>query len=184
MSNIFINLSKASKKYKKQAAIVLFEASKSITLDSWKTIKSCKKEVKECCDKKHITCGLVENNELIGWVGLRPMYNVTWELHPIMVKPSHQGKRIGSRLLDEIEKIAREKNILNIILGTDDELGQTSLSGKDLYHLDLYDEIINIRNLKNHPFEFYQKNGYKIIGVIPDASGKSKHDILMGKQLK
>jgi len=180
---MFIDLSKASKKYRKQAAVILFEASKTITLDSWTTIKSAEKEVKECCNKKFISCGLVENNELIGWVGLRPMYNYTWELHPLMVKQAHQGKGIGSKLLDEVESIAKGKNILNIILGTDDELGQTSLSGKDLYKSDLFNEIKNISNLNNHPFEFYQKNGYRIVGVIPDASGKGKPDIIMGKRI-
>ncbi len=108
---------------------------------------------------------------------------VTWELHPIIVKSNLQRKGIGSKLLSEIERIAKERNILNIILGTDDELGKTSLSKKDLYASDLLSETKNIKNLDNHPLEFYQKNGYRIIGVIPDASGFGMPDIIMGKRI-
>jgi aminoglycoside 6'-N-acetyltransferase I len=34
-----------------------------------------------------------------------------------------------------------------------------------------------------HPYEFYQKLGYVIVGVIPDANGPGKPDILMAKSL-
>lgn len=113
---MFINLSSSSRKYKKQAVDILFEASKSITLKSWTTIGSARKEIKECCNKNYITCGLVENGELIGWAGLRLMYdNVTWELHPIMVKPPHQRNGAGSKLLAEIERIAKMMMTLSIL---------------------------------------------------------------------
>jgi aminoglycoside 6'-N-acetyltransferase I len=59
----------------------------------------------------------------------------------------------------------------------------TSLSNVDLYE-DLWDKIKNIRNLKNHPFEFYQKLGYIISGVVIDANGIGKPDILMSKRVR
>lgn len=34
-----------------------------------------------------------------------------------------------------------------------------------------------------HPFEFYQKQGYKIVEVFPDANGIEKPDIWMAKRL-
>ncbi|EPU1074472.1 aminoglycoside N-acetyltransferase AAC(6')-Ia, partial [Klebsiella pneumoniae] len=40
-----------------------------------------------------------------------------------------------------------------------------------------------IKNIKNHPYEFYQKCGYSIVGVIPDANGKRKPDIWMWKKI-
>jgi aminoglycoside 6'-N-acetyltransferase I len=182
---MFINLSKSSDEYKKQAAHILFKASKSITKTSWQTIESAEMEVLNCCKDEYISVGYIHNEKLIGWIGLRPMYgNITWELHPIVVKPEFQKHKTGTKLLAEIERIAKEKNILNIILGTDDELGKTSLSKIDLYASDMFYEIKNIKNLNDHPFEFYQKNGYKIIGVIPDANGPHKPDILMGKRLE
>ena len=55
-------------------------------------------------------------------------------------------------------------------LGSDDESGATSLFGEDLYD-DTFGKIANIKSTGNHPFTFYEKLGYKIVGVIPDANG-------------
>ena len=59
----------------------------------------------------------------------------------------------------------------------------TSLAGVDLFE-NLWDKIKNIQNLKGHPFEFYQKMGYVITGVVPDANGKGKPDIMMSKRVE
>jgi aminoglycoside 6'-N-acetyltransferase I len=67
-------------------------------------------------------------------------------------------------------------------LGPDDEFDKTSLSHVDLYD-HLWERIANIRNLKNHPFEFYQKQGFQIVGVLPDVNGFGKPDIYMAKRL-
>lgn len=58
----------------------------------------------------------------------------------------------------------------------------TSLSGKDLY-ANAWEHISNIKNLRSHPYEFYQKMGYAIVGVIPDANGPGKPDIIMAKKI-
>jgi len=180
----FIQLARSSDTIREQAAEILFEASKALFTAAWPDMKSACREVEECCDSDYICIGLAEEEALLGWAGLRPLYEqITWELHPLMVAPSHQGRGIGSALLREIERIAGDRGILNIFLGTDDEGGLTSLSGTDLYRADLFEEIKNIRNLGRHPYEFYQKNGYRIVGVVPDASGIGKPDILMCKRL-
>lgn len=67
-------------------------------------------------------------------------------------------------------------------LGTDDEFGRTTLFGTDLFDR-RFEKIQNIKNLGNHPYEFYQKIGYVIVGVIPDANGPGKPDIWMAKRL-
>jgi aminoglycoside 6'-N-acetyltransferase I len=105
-----------------------------------------------------------------------------WELHPLAVQPSKQGQGIGQALVEDLEAQVRFKGGLTMTLGTDDEDNMTSLSDVDLYE-DLWEKIRDIRNLKKHPFEFYQKMGYVITGVVPDANGRGKPDILMGKRL-
>lgn len=52
----------------------------------------------------------------------------------------------------------------------------------DLYQ-NLWEQIANIRNFKRHPYEFYQKLGYVIVGVMPDANGTGKPDIIMAKRV-
>jgi aminoglycoside 6'-N-acetyltransferase I len=103
-------------------------------------------------------------------------------LHPLAVQPSEQGKGIGKVLVEDFEEQVRQLGGLTITLGSDDEDNMTSLSNVDLYE-DLWKKVKNIRNLKGHPFEFYQKMGYVITGVVIDANGRGKPDILMSKRV-
>jgi aminoglycoside 6'-N-acetyltransferase I len=56
-----------------------------------------------------------------------------------------------------------------------------NLSNTDLYP-DVTKHILNIKNLHQHPYEFYQKLGFVIVGVIPDANGIGMPDITMAKR--
>ncbi len=76
----------------------------------------------------------------------------------------------------------RDQGGITIYLGTDDEDNMTSLSNTDLYP-NVVEHIAHIRNLRRHPYEFYQKLGYVIVGVIPDANGMGKPDIIMAKRV-
>jgi aminoglycoside 6'-N-acetyltransferase I len=69
-----------------------------------------------------------------------------------------------------------------MMLGTDDVTGQTTLANVNLLP-NVWEHIARIRNLRRHPYEFYQKLGYAIIGAVPDANGPGKPDILMAKSL-
>jgi len=86
-------------------------------------------------------------------------------------------------LVEDFEEQVRLRGGLTITLGSDDEDDMTSLAGVNLF-VNTWEKIQNIRNLKNHPFEFYQKMGYVITGVVPDANGIGKPDILMSKRVK
>jgi aminoglycoside 6'-N-acetyltransferase I len=56
------------------------------------------------------------------------------------------------------------------------------LGGVDLYP-NVWEHIANIKNLGRHPYEFYQKVGFVIVGVVPDANGPGKPDIYMAKRV-
>ena len=105
-----------------------------------------------------------------------------WELHPLVVRISHRGQGIGRALVADLEERVKERGGLTIILGTDDLFDQTSLSGINLFP-HIWDHLAHIKNLKHHPYEFYQKQGYVIVGVMPDANGLGKPDILMAKSV-
>jgi aminoglycoside 6'-N-acetyltransferase I len=85
-------------------------------------------------------------------------------------------------LVQDLEDQVRQRGGATIYLGTDDEDGMTSLANIDLYP-DVFQHIARIKNLKHHPYQFYQKLGYMIVGVIPDANGPGKPDIIMAKRI-
>ena len=68
-------------------------------------------------------------------------------------------------------------------MGSDDTNNSTSLGGVDLYP-NVLERATTIKNLHGHPFEFYQKQGYVIVGVLPDANGLGKPDITMAKRVR
>jgi aminoglycoside 6'-N-acetyltransferase I len=118
-----------------------------------------------------------------GWVGGNEQYDgLVYELDPLAVKPGLQRHGIGRALVLDFEEQARKRGALTVILGTDDDTGGTSLFGADVYP-DVCTHISSIRNLANHPYEFYEKCGYAIVGLVPDANGFGKPDILMAKRV-
>ncbi|MCR4402943.1 MAG: GNAT family N-acetyltransferase [Firmicutes bacterium] len=183
MGRVFVDLHEANPDIREQAACVLFEAFRDRNIPAWTTLEDARREVSECTEDEYICLGIMEGNRLLGWAGLRPMYHHTWELHPMVIRPECQRRGLGRRLLDEIEREARSRGIIGIALGTDDETFETSLSLKELNASNIYDELKNVRNLGKHPFEFYAKCGYMVVGVIPDADGPRKPDIWMWKRL-
>ena len=120
---------------------------------------------------------------VLGLIGGRPHYDGhVWELHPLAVRPEHQRKGIGRALVMDLEERVRERGALTLWLGTDDEVDQTTLSATDLYPNPL-EHLARIKNLRGHPYEFYQKVGFVIVGVMPDANGWGKPDIFMAKRV-
>ena len=153
--------------------------------EAWPGFEDGMKEVHEMLESERICRAAVdEQGKLLGIIGGIPQYDGhVWELHPLAVQPKLQGKGIGRALVKDFEEQVRLRGGLTITLGTDDEDHMTSLSGVDLYE-NLWEKVRDIRNLKNHPFEFYQKMGYVITGVVPDANGVGKPDILMSKRVR
>ena len=106
-----------------------------------------------------------------------------WELHPLAVSPEFQRKGVGAALVRELEKRIREKGGLTVTLGTDDEINGTNLYGRDLYP-DVLGAAQEIAVTNGHPYAFYQKLGYVVTGLIPDANGFGRPDIIMCKRLE
>lgn len=151
--------------------------------DSWATLAEAEEEVAEMLAPERILRVALADGQVIGWIGGIPGYDGNvWELHPLLVAPEWQGKGVGAALVRDFESLVLAKGGLTIQLGTDDVTDATSLSGVDLY-AETWEKIRTVRNLNRHPFEFYQKQGYTITGVVADANGRGRPDILMGKRI-
>lgn len=167
-----------------QAAQQLLDGFRQHWPNAWPDMESAWQEVCEALEHGKIArAALDDEGRLLGWGGAIPEYNgQAWELHPLVVAPGLQGRGVGRVLLADLENQVRARGGATLFLGTDDEDNMTSLAGVDLY-TNLWEQIASIRNLKRHPYEFYQKQGYLIVGVIPDANGAGKPDIILSKRL-
>lgn len=169
---------------RKQAAEILVLAFQKDYPEAWPTLNDALTEVDEFLAADRISrAALDEHGRVLGWIGGIESYRGhAWELHPLGVHPDFQRQGIGSQLVKDFEQQVLARGAHTIYLGSDDETGQTSLTGVDLYP-DVLGNLATIQDLRNHPFVFYQKLGYVIVGVIPDANGFGKPDILMAKRL-
>ena len=167
-----------------QAAQLMVNAFHEHWPNAWPTFEDGLEELNEMLEDGKICRAAIDvDASLLGIIGGIQQYDGhVWELHPLAVQPSAQGQGIGRALVQDFEEQVRLRGGLTITLGTDDEDAMTSLSNVDLYE-NTWDKIQNIRNLKGHPFGFYQKMGFVITGIVPDANGIGKPDILMSKRV-
>jgi aminoglycoside 6'-N-acetyltransferase I len=167
-----------------QVAVLLVDGFKQIAPTAWPDIESAIAEVRESFASDRISRVAIDHDgAALGWIGgIRHYRGQVWELHPLVVRTDLQGRGIGRALVLDFEQRIAERGATTIFLGTDDEQGQTSLGAIDLYP-DVWTHVQKMRNLRRHPYEFYLKLGFVIVGVMPDANGFGKPDILMAKRV-
>jgi len=153
--------------------------------DAWPDLDSALEEVQESFGADRISRIVVDDaGTVLGWIGGIQQYNGNvWELHPLVVRSDCRGKGVGRSLVADLEERVRERGGLTLWLGTDDEDNMTTLAGVNLYP-NVFEHIATIKNLHGHPYEFYQKCGFVIVGVVPDANGPGKPDIYMAKPVR
>ena len=127
----------------------------------------------------------LEDDLLLGWMGGLPEYDGrVWELHPLVVRQDRRLRGVGRALVAAFEEEARHRGALTLTLGTDDDSGQMSLAGVDLYD-DVPRHLANLHDLDTrHPFLFYRRLGYIVTGIMPDANGPGRPDIYMSKSAR
>jgi aminoglycoside 6'-N-acetyltransferase I len=179
-----ITLTKENDPLVQQAAQLLVDAFREHWPTAWPSLKDGLEEVHEMLEEERICRAAIDDEKkLLGIIGGIPQYDgLVWELHPLAVQYGMQGRGIGRLLVEDLEAQVRERGGLTITLGSDDEDNMTSLSNADLYE-NLWEKIRDVRNFKRHPYEFYQKMGYVITGIVPDANGIGKPDIILSKRV-
>jgi aminoglycoside 6'-N-acetyltransferase I len=178
------DLDQADEPRVEQTAALLVAAFAGLT-DTWSTIEHAREEVHESFEDDRISrIALDDDGQVIGWIGGISEYGGNaWELHPLAVRPDWQGRGVGRALVTDFEAQVRQRGGTTIYLMSDDEAGLTSIANIDLYP-DPWQHLATITNHGGHPFEFYQRCGFVITGVIPDASGRGRPDILMAKRVR
>lgn len=168
----------------RQVATLLLAGFAADWPDAWPDLDSALEEVRESFGADRISLVALDGDgAAMGWIGgIRDYDGHVWELHPLVVAIPQQAHGIGRALVSALEDRVSARGALTITLGTDDVTGQTTLSGVHVLP-NVWERIASIQNLRHHPYTFYQKLGYSIVGVIPDANGPGKPDILMAKSL-
>jgi aminoglycoside 6'-N-acetyltransferase I len=152
--------------------------------ESWKTLAEAAQEVEaSLADDRVSFVALGEDGAPVGWIaGIESYRGRVWELHPLAVAPGLQRTGIGRRLVERLEREVAARGALTVYLGTDDVTGMTSLGGRNLYP-GVLANVARIENLRDHPYGFYQRLGYEVVGVVPDANGPGRPDIMMAKRV-
>ncbi|MFT4039270.1 MAG: GNAT family N-acetyltransferase [Thermomicrobiales bacterium] len=162
-----------------QIAALLLEA-----FPGWQSgLEEAREEVRESFGEDHLSLVARDGAQVLGWIGAIHEYDYAWELHPLAVIAEARGRGVGTALVGALEARLRALGALTVYLGSDDDgdTPGTSLWGADLYP----DPLAHAAAIEviDHPVSFYRRHGYTVIGVIPDANGPGKPDILMGKRL-
>jgi aminoglycoside 6'-N-acetyltransferase I len=162
-----------------QAATLLVAA-----FPHWKaTLEEARDEVREALQPDYVCLTARSGDDVLGWVGAIPQYSHAWELHPLVVREDTRGQGVGRALVAALEDRVRERGALTLYLGTDDDgpAPGTTAGGIDLFPNPLSHaaklEVID------HAVAFYRQVGFTVVGLIPDANGPGKPDVLMAKRI-
>jgi aminoglycoside 6'-N-acetyltransferase I len=178
-----IPLESTSAPQREQAAAILVRALAHVP-SAWRDMESARQEVASfTADADRAAIAAVAGDDLLGWIGSIRHSPTAWELHPLVVDPSHQRRGYGSGLVGALEVAARRAGVCTIWLGADDDFGGTNLFGTDLYP-DVLGHLRRLAPAQRHPYTFYRRLGYTVVGVLPDVDGFGKHDILMAKRIE
>ena len=152
---------------------------------SWlPTLADARRQILKALESPKICRVLIDPDERpLGWIGaILQNHGRIWEIHPLVVAIAEQGKGYGRELVLEVERLAQQAGALGLSVGTSDETGATTLYGVDLYQQPL-EALLNIRSKHRHAYEFWQKMGFVIVGVTPDAEGRGKPGISLAKRI-
>jgi aminoglycoside 6'-N-acetyltransferase I len=166
-----------------QAAEVVVAAFRG-QVHAWNTLDAALDEVRASFGDGHISLvALDDAGRVSGWIGgVRQYEGYTWELHPLAVHPDAQSRGVGRALVAALEERVRALGGRNLWLTTDDGRGLTNLDGVDLYPAVL-ESLRTLRDTGGHPITFYQKCGFTLTGVIPDAYAPGHHELVLAKRL-
>ena len=160
---------------------LLVDEFRDIAPDAWPIIEEARETVDECIRNGAVRVARVSDT-IVGWIGSQHVFSRVWELHPLVVARAAQKQGVGRALVADLEGIAAARGAMTLIVGSDDEVGMTSLAGIELYPNPL-EHLARLEDRRGHAFTFYLKCGFVVTGVVPDANGFGQPDIHMAKRV-
>lgn len=177
-----VRFQETSEEQRNEAARVLIDALAHVPA-AWKEMGEAIEEVATfTSDPERLAFAAIDEGRLVGWIGAVRGYSHAWEMHPLVVAPARQGQGIGTALVAALEAEAVREGVCTVYLGSDDDYGGTNLFGADLFP-DVLGKAASTAPTGGHPLTFYQRLGYVVVGLIPDANGLGRPDILMAKRI-
>jgi aminoglycoside 6'-N-acetyltransferase I len=152
--------------------------------DSWQpNLEEAREEVTEALEPDRICLVARLGEQILGWIGGICQYSHAWELHPLVVREDARGRGVGRALVAALEERVRERGALTLYLGTDDDgpTPGTTAGGVDLFP-NVLSHAANLAST-DHATGFYRRLGFEVVGLIPDANGPGKPDVLMAKRV-
>lgn len=174
----------------RQAAAVLHDAYADLQPPPWPTPTEALAEVHEALAADRVALVALEGDRLLGWVGGAPTGygRLTWELHPLAVDPGARGRGVGSALLHDLLIALDEREVGTVLASCPDTDHTTSIGGVDLFPrvLDHLHALGDRRTPegRRHPRGFLQRFAFEVVGVVPDATGPGRHDILLATRVR
>lgn len=111
-----VNMTKINKTQIIQAAQILTD---SLPI-GWPTLQDAMDEIKERLIPENTLLAAVDNEIVLGWGGILPVYNGNvFEIHPLAVGSNKRNQGIGRKIVTALEDEARKQGGVTIHLGAD-----------------------------------------------------------------
>jgi len=150
-----------------------------------RSVDGAMQEIQQASEEGILTSVAFDNGVPTGWIAAQHHGYGSWEIHPLLVDPAAGGRGYGKILVQDIERKIRSHGGISVFLSTSDATHSTNLSDVDLYS-DPLEALrkIDVRDTDcGHAYQFWQRVGFTVVGVIPDAEGCGVPSINLAKKL-
>lgn len=150
---------------------------------AWPDLASAHSEVLAHSTSSHISLIATIDHTIVGWVAANPQYDGhAWELHPLVVAQAYRRRGIARTLVAHLITQLQYRAATTLFVWCDDEIGNTSLAHTTLYPEPLL-HTAQFQATTPHASLFYRSVGFALCGVLPDANGIGKPDILFARRV-